>query len=73
MIGLIVTDKMREAGEQIASDCMDAACRKAFGTLGGGKEFDVSDFHTNSDLILKYVDDEITSVEAIYLAMERVK
>ena len=71
--GFVITDEMRDAGDQIASDLMDANLRSSMNGLGGSKNFDVSDFPNNTDLIVKYLDGELTSIEAIYISMERVK
>ena len=64
--------KVIEAGEKIASDLMDAQVSKNMGTMGGHVVKNVSDYD-NSDLIQKYLDGEIVSVEAIYIAMKRVE
>ena len=56
-----------EAGQQIASDLYDAQVAK---TLGVNK--DPSEYK-NGDLIQQYLDEEICSVEAIYLAMKRAE
>jgi len=61
-----------EAGEKIASDLMDAQVSKNMGSMGGHIIKDISKYD-NSDLIQKYIDGEIVSVEAIYTAMKRVK
>ena len=61
-----------EAGEKIASDLMDAQVSKNMGNMGGHIIKDISKYD-NSDLIQKYIDDEIVSVEAIYTAMKRVE
>ena len=59
---LRVTKEMRKAGERIASD------------LGGYRQgFMSATDAPNRDLILAYVHDEIDSVEAIYIAMDRAK
>ena len=61
-----------EAGEKIASDLIDAQVSKNMGSMGGHVIKDVSEYD-NSDLIQKYLDNEIVSVEAIYIAMKRVE
>jgi len=61
-----------EVGEKIASDLMDAQVSKNMGSMGGHIIKDISKYD-NSDLIQKYIDGEIVSVEAIYTAMKRVK
>ena len=70
----MVTEKMREAGSQIASDLIDAQVSNCMGGLGGSKEweeFESSHSGKNMDLIKRYVNDEIDSVTAIYIAMHR--
>lgn len=42
-----------KAGEQIASDLIDAQVSKAMGTMGGHDVKDISEY-PNSDLIQKY-------------------
>lgn len=59
-----------EAGEQIASDLMDAQITKSMDTMGGHVVKKISEYN-NSDLVQKYLDNEIVSVEAIYVAMQR--
>lgn len=61
-----------KAGEQIASDLMSAQVSKNMGNMGGHIVKDISEYN-NSDLIQKYIDGEIVSVEAIYIAMKRVE
>jgi len=61
-----------EAGEKIASDLMDAQVSKHMGSMGDHIIKDVSKYD-NSDLIQKYLDGEIVSVEAIYIAMKRME
>ena len=61
-----------EAGKKIASDLMDAQISKQMGSMGGHIIKDVPKYD-NSDLIQKYLDGEIVSVEAIYTAMKRVE
>jgi hypothetical protein len=56
-----------EAGKKIASDLYDASISKSL-----GDHVDVSEYD-NSDLIQKYLNDEIDSVEAIYIVMKRVE
>ena len=70
----MVTEKMKEAGSQIASDLINASISKAMGGLGGAKdwkEFKNNYKGENMDLIKKYVGNEINSVTAIYIAMRR--
>ena len=61
-----------KAGEQIASDLMDAKVSKNMGNLGGHVIKDISEYN-NSDLVQKYINGEIVSVEAIYTAMKRAE
>jgi len=64
---------MIEAGQRIASDLMDAQVSWLMNGIGGGKtwrEFINQDL-PNKDLIEQYIDQEICSIEAIYIAMER--
>ena len=61
-----------EAGQKIASDIMDAQVSKSMGSMGGHVIKDILEYN-NSDLIQKYLDNEIVSVEAIYIAMKRVE
>ena len=71
---MTVTEEMREAGSQIASDLMDAQVSRCMGGLGGSKDWEeFESFHSgkNMDLIKQYVAGEIDSVTAIYIAMHR--
>ena len=72
---IMVTEEMRAAGSQIASDLMDAQVSSHMGGLGGSKdweEFELSYNGKHMDLIKQYVNGEIDSVTAIYIAMHRV-
>lgn len=60
------------AGQQIASDLIDANITKSMGNMGGHIIKPISEYN-NADLIQKYLDDEIVSVEAIYTAMKRAE
>lgn len=72
--GIKVTKRMREAGEQFASDAIDCYCAALGGVDVGGKlSIDWNRFKNNSDLLRKYLDDEISSVEGIYISMVRAK
>lgn len=69
-----VTEKMREAGSRIAADLISAQISKSMGGHSGPKtweEFNAHHSGQNIDLIKQYVDDEIDSVTAIYIAMRR--
>ena len=71
--GIVITEAMYEAGKQAVSDAYDASVRKAMYGLGGCKKIDMCDFKVNTDLIEKYLDDEIDSVQLMYIAMGRAK
>ncbi len=74
MEGFKVTEEMREAGRVIASDLLIGHAVKCMGGLGGSKsweEFESSHSGKNLDLIEQYVNGEIDSVTAIYIAMHR--
>jgi len=67
------SEKMIEAGQQMASDLMTASVCWCGNGLGGSKswrEF-ISQPLANKDLIQRYINHEICSVEAIYIAMRR--
>ena len=71
---IMVTAGMAEAGSQIASDLVGASISFHMGGLGGAKnweEFEAGHSGRNMDLIRRYINDEIDSVTAIYLAMHR--
>lgn len=70
-----VTDKMAEAGRQIASELMTAQVAYNMDGLGGSMYYEewLEKPTKNRDLIMQYLLDEIDSVTAIYLAMEREK
>ena len=63
---------MIEAGQKIASDLFDIQVSKNTGHMGGHIIKDISEYN-NSDLIQKYLDGEIVSVEAFYIAMKRAE
>lgn len=72
-----VTEEMRLAGNTIAHDLIVGNCAKAMNGLGGSLSYEqwVNEHSTNpnKDLLIAYVNDEIDSVTAIYLAMKRAK
>lgn len=72
-----VTEEMRNAGSEIASNIINATVAKNMNGLGGsctwGDWLDKYGDVPNLDLILDYVETRIDSVTAIYLAMERAK
>jgi hypothetical protein len=67
-----MTKKMIEAGQKMASDLMDAMVSKCMGNMGGHIIKEIENYK-NSDLIKKYINNEISSVEAIYISMVRAK
>jgi hypothetical protein len=71
----IVTEPMIEAGRDIAHNLITANVAKSMNGLGGGKTWDEfrNSGAANMDLCNAYVNDEIDSVTAIYLAMHRAR
>jgi hypothetical protein len=70
----VVPEHVREAGSAIAAQLFDASVQATLGGMGGCKQFDITNFpEENHELILAYVKHEITSVEAIYLCMDRAR
>jgi len=69
------SEKMIEAGQQMAHDLTNASVCWSMNGLGGSKSWRqfINQSLANKDLIEQYVDQEIYSVEAIYMAMERAK
>lgn len=70
----MVTEKMRQAGDQMASVLIGASISKEMEGIGGAKgidEFLDSCLGDNRDLVKKYINGEIDSVTAIYIAMNR--
>jgi hypothetical protein len=70
----LVTEEMREAGTEIASDLVDANISFHMGGLGGSldwEEFESSYSGKNIDLIKQAMADEIDIVTAMYTAMHR--
>jgi hypothetical protein len=72
-----ITEAMTQAGEDIASAMMDAHISYNMKGLGGCRTWkEWLEAHAeipNLDLIEAYLKEEITSVDAIYLAMHRAK
>lgn len=69
-----VTPEMIQAGNQIAADLTDASISRQMGGLGGSSTFEEwqqKQDIPNQDLILQYLNDEIDSVTAIFMAMDR--
>lgn len=66
-----VTDAMRQAGERMADDCYDvgmlAVSNDSLEAYLAGNDI------PNKDVVARYGRQEIVSVEAIYIAMERAK
>lgn len=56
---------------ELCGQLHDASIRAAMGGLGGCKTFNLSDFSPEyHNLIMRYVTDDITSIEAMLLAAE---
>jgi hypothetical protein len=68
-----VTDSMVQAGNDIASELITASISKQMDGLGGGLTWNewLKNDVKNKDLIISYVEKDMSSVEAIYLAMDR--
>ena len=67
----MVTKEMQEAGNKLASELYDVVITKA---LGGPKELEdclAQCDPTHVDIIRQYLNEEIDSVTAIYIAMHR--
>jgi hypothetical protein len=66
---------MIDAGNQFASDAIYALCAHNMNGLGGSKDWNewLNKEFQNKDLLIKYACGEISAVEGIYLAMERLK
>lgn len=65
-----VSEAVRQAGSDMASQLYDASVQKA---LGGCMALDFSKYPVeNHDLIMAYLNGEMLTVEAIYLCMNRV-
>jgi len=70
-----VTEQMVKAGEDMAAWLIDVSVSEMHNAnIGGCSPFNIDDYPKEfHEIILKYKDDEITSVEAIYRAMEMAK
>ena len=67
-----IPNNVVQAGQDIAEYLIDASCRYSMAGLGGCKEFKIDDFPTKyHDLIMAYIEKEILSVTAIFIAMNR--
>ena len=64
-----VTEEMVRAGDEIAAACYDASVDKCLNNTSALQ----LDGIKNKDLVEAYVENEITSVTAIYAAMQRAK
>ena len=71
----VVTDKMKQAGEEMAEHLTDAAIRSSMGGLGGCGHYNIEDFPFKYRYYIKrYLEDsEYSSVMAIYQAMENAR
>jgi hypothetical protein len=67
-----VSPAMREAGENIASEMIDADIERQMAGLGGCQPQDRTS-NQNNDIIERYVVGELSSCETIYIAMNRVR
>jgi hypothetical protein len=66
-------ERIIEAGQKIASYLVDFSIEKCMGNLGNSC-IDINDVtYEHYDLIQLYLDEKITSVEAIYTAMQRTE
>jgi hypothetical protein len=73
---ILVTEKMKIAGRDMASSLTDAKVSCSMGGLGGSLPWTewLNRFNgDNKDLIIAYVNNEIDSITAIYLAMGRAR
>lgn len=66
--GVIITEKMTDAGVKICDQAMVVHCRKQL-----KEKIDWSIHGPNGDLLKKYSEGDLTTVDLIYLAMERAK
>lgn len=68
-----VTKEMISAGSKVATDIMAAHIAYAMEGLGGGPSWTdwLAEEVPNQDLCIAYAKDEVTAVEAIYIAMNR--
>ena len=69
----IISKEMKLAGEEIANYLMSITIENAMGenNTGGCRSFDINNYPKKYHRIIKlYLNEDIVSVEAIYLAME---
>ena len=65
--------RMVREGQEFIEALMDAQLQKAFGGIGGCKEFNLEAFPARfHDLLIAYLNEDLMSVEATYIAMQRV-
>lgn len=63
------TEQQIQAGNEFSSELLTAT---TLNSLGGSSSFDINDFNPKwQDLILQHIEDEIDSVEVIWMAMAR--
>lgn len=68
------SEQVVKVGQTFMSCLYDASVRKSLGGLGGCQEFDLNDFPAEfHDLIQAYLDEELCSVEAVFIAMRRAE
>jgi hypothetical protein len=67
-----VSPAMKEAGERVASEMIDAAVELQMYHFGGCQPKDRTS-NPNNDIIERYVAGTISSCEVIYIAMNRVR
>lgn len=68
------TEQAVKVGQTFMSCLYDASIRKSLGGLGGCQEFDLNEFPAEfHDLILAYINEELCSVEAVFIAMRRAE
>jgi len=73
---IVVTEEMNIAGGLMADALLNATLETSFGKegLGGARKFNISNYPEEyRETIEKYLKDEITSMEAIYRAMESAR
>lgn len=64
----------RHVGDKLSECLVTAQVRSSMGGLGGSPKFDLNDYPEElRDLIKAFVDDELSAVEALYIAMRRAE
>jgi hypothetical protein len=71
--GCVVTTAMSEAGSKMATDCVVVRCEMMLEKRDDSHLVNWDNYRVNQDILKAYADDDINSVEAIYLAMDRAK